>query len=119
MLGQFLEVALVTEDTGDFWQRLQGLGFAPAPTGDIWPYAYGVVACEGLAIGLHARGEAPLSLVFVRPEVAALHRELVARGIDIETARLGSEVFNELTLRAVSRRLHNYPRAPRSVALSA
>jgi hypothetical protein len=37
--------------------------------------------------------------VFVRPEVAALHRELGARGIEVERARLGSDVFNELTLR--------------------
>ena len=60
MLGQFLEVALVTDDTGDAWQQLQGLGFEPAPTGDIWPHPYGVVACEGIAIGLHARGDEPL-----------------------------------------------------------
>ncbi|HMA12958.1 MAG TPA: hypothetical protein VKO83_13790 [Steroidobacteraceae bacterium] len=99
MLGQFLEVALVAADASDDWQRLQRLGFEPAPTGDIWPHAYGVVTCEGLAIGLHARGDDPLSVVFVRPEVAALHRELSAHGIDIETARLGSDAFNELTLR--------------------
>lgn len=99
MLGQFLEVALVTDDTGESWQQLQKLGFEPAATGDIWPYAYGVVACEGMAIGLHARGDEQLSVVFVRPEVAALHRELTARGVKIEQAQLGSDVFNELTLR--------------------
>lgn len=99
MLGQFLEVALVTADTGECWQQLQALGFAPASAGDIWPHAYGVVACEGLALGLHAQGEDPLGVVFVRPEVAALHRELVARDIEVEAARLGSDVFNELTLR--------------------
>lgn len=99
MLGQFLEVALVTADAGEGWQQLQRLGFEPASTGDVWPHAYGVVTCEGLAIGLHSRGDDPLSVVFVRPEVAALHRELSARGIDVETARLGSDVFNELTLR--------------------
>ena len=99
MLGQFLEVALVTDDTGDAWQQLQGLGFEPAPTGDIWPHPYGVVACEGIAIGLHARGDEPLSLIFVRPDVAGLHRELTARGLRVEHARLGSDVFNELALR--------------------
>lgn len=99
MLGQFLEVALVTADTTDAWQRLQHLGFEPASTGDVWPHAYGVVTCERLAIGLHSHGEEPLRVVFVRPDVAALHRELTARGIDIERARLGSDVFNELTLR--------------------
>jgi hypothetical protein len=99
MLGQFLEVALVTGDTGVIWQQLQKLGLEPASTGDIWPHAYGVVACEGLAIGLHAKGDEPFSVVFVRPEVAALHRELTALDIDVETARLGSDVFNELWLR--------------------
>lgn len=99
MLGRFLELALVTPDTGDDWQRLQRLGFEPAPTGDIWSHAYGVVACEGLAIGLHARAEDSPSVVFVRPEVAALHRELTALDVPVENARLGSDVFNELTLR--------------------
>jgi hypothetical protein len=99
MLGQFLEVALVTGDTGGDWQQLQTLGFEPAPTGDIWPHPYGVVACAGLAIGLHARGEEPLCLMFVRPDVAGLHRELMARGVRIETAKLGSDAFNELSLR--------------------
>lgn len=99
MLGRFLEVALVVADTGESWQQLQSLGFEPALTGDIWPHAYGVVTCEGLAIGLHAQGDEPLRLVFVRPDVAALHRDLTASGVDIEHARLGSDVFNELTLR--------------------
>lgn len=99
MLGQFLEVALVTGDTGDIWQQLQKPGFEPASTGDIWPHAYGVVACEGLAIGLHSKGEEAFSVVFVRPEVVALHRELAALGVDVEAARLGSDVFNELWLR--------------------
>src|SRR6187551_2634558 len=99
MLGRFLELALVSADTGETWQQYQKLGFEPAETGDIWSHAYGVVACRGLAIGLHAAGEEPMCLVFVRPDVAALHRELVARGVEVEQARLGSDVFNELTLR--------------------
>src|SRR6478736_6742630 len=98
MLGRFLELALTTPDTGGAWQQYQKWGFAPAETGDIWSHAYGVVACDGLAIGLHAKGEEP-SLVFVRADVAALHRELVAREVEVETARLGADVFNELTLR--------------------
>jgi hypothetical protein len=99
MLGRFLEFALTSADTGTAWQQYQRWGFAPAETGDIWSHAYGVVACEGLAIGLHATGEEPSSLVFVRADVAALHRELTARGVEVESARLGADVFNELTLR--------------------
>lgn len=99
MLGRFLELALVTDDTGAAWQNWRALGFADAATGDIWPHAYGVLTCEGLAIGLHAAGDEALSLVFVRPEVAALHRELQARGVKVEHARLGADVFNQLMLR--------------------
>jgi hypothetical protein len=99
MLGRFLEVALVTADPGAGWSHLQRLGFAGATSGDIWGHAYGVVACEGLAIGLHAAGDEPFCLVFVRPDVAALDRELTTRLIDVESTRLGSDVFNELCLR--------------------
>src|SRR6185369_5431720 len=99
MLGRFLELSLVTPDTGGAWQQYQQLGFESAATGDIWPYAYGVVTCEGLAIGLHSQGAEPLSVTFVRPEVAALHRELTAKQLEVEQARLGSDVFNELMLR--------------------
>lgn len=99
MLGRFLELALVTDDPGPGWSDLQRLGFVDAASGDIWTHPYGVVACEGLAVGLHARGEEELCLVFVRPDVAALERELTARFIDVENARLGSDVFNELALR--------------------
>ncbi len=99
LLGRFLELALVTADTGAAWLRYQSLGFAPATEGDVWNYPYGVVSCQDFAVGLHARGEEPLALVFVRPDVAGLHRELAARDIRVEHARLGSDVFNELGLR--------------------
>ena len=99
MLGRFLELALVTGDPGAGWSSLRQLGFADAASGDIWTHPYGVVACEGLAIGLHARGDEPNSLIFVRPQVAALERDLSARFIEVESTRLGSDVFNELSLR--------------------
>jgi hypothetical protein len=99
MLGRFLELSMVTPDTGGDWQLYQKLGFEPASTGDIWSHAYGVVACEALAIGLHGAGDEPLSITFVRPQVASLQRELLAGRVDVERAQLGSDVFNELTLR--------------------
>jgi hypothetical protein len=99
MLGRFLELALVTADPGAGWSQLQQLGFTDASSGDIWTHPYGVVACAGLAIGMHARGDEPLSLVFVRPNVATLDRELSARFMEVESIRLGSDVFNELGLR--------------------
>lgn len=99
MLGRFLELSLVVADTGTAWQRWLDLGFADAEVGDIWPHAYGVVAVEGVAIGLHAAGSEPLCITLVRPEVAALERTLADRLIGIERAQLGSEVFNLLELR--------------------
>ena len=99
MIGRFLELGIVSADPGAAWMQLQELGFASANTGDVWNHAYGVAACEGLAIGIHGAGEEALCLYFVRPDVAALHRELTALGVAIEAARLGSDVFNELTLR--------------------
>ena len=94
MLGRFLELALVVDDPGAVWQRYQQLGFAAAEAGDVWQHAYGVVACRGFALGLHARGAEDFTIVFVRPDVAALHRELTERGVTIEAAQLGSDVFN-------------------------
>jgi hypothetical protein len=98
MLGRFLELALLTDDPGTSWHAFRRLGFADATSGDVLTHPYGVVAAEGLALGLHAKGDEP-SLVFVRPDVAALERELSGRFIDVESVRLGSDVFNELALR--------------------
>jgi hypothetical protein len=105
MLGRFLELALVVDDPGAAWQRYQKCGFTAAETGDIWKHAYGVVACRGFALGLHARGAEDFSIAFVRPDVAALHRGLADSGVQIEQARLGSDVFNELALREPGGRL--------------
>ena len=99
MLGRFLELALVVDDPGATWLRYQQHGFAAAETGDIWKHAYGVVACRGIALGLHGQGAEEPSIVFVKPDVAALHRDLVDRGVKIEQAQLGSDVFNQLSLR--------------------
>jgi hypothetical protein len=105
MLGRFLELALVVDDPSAAWLRYQQQGFATAETSDAWKHAYGVVACRGFALGLHARGDEEFSIVFVRPDVAALHRDLSGCGLQIEQARLGSDVFNELALREPGGRL--------------
>jgi hypothetical protein len=99
VLGRFLELGIVTHDTSAAWMQLQQLGFAGATAGEIWPHAYGVVACEGLAIGLHELGKEPRALFFVQPDVDALRRELLDRLIDIEIEQVGSDVFNEIGLR--------------------
>lgn len=99
MLGRFLELSLVVPDPGAAWQRWLDLGFADAEVGDIWPHAYGVAACQGVALGLHAAGNEPFCITLVRPEVATLERALADRLIGIERTQLGSEVFNLLELR--------------------
>lgn len=98
MLGRFLELSLLAADTGVAWQRWLGLGFGSGEAGDAWPHSYGVVACEGLAIGLHGGGDEP-ALTFVHADVAQLEQELSTRLIGIERARLDPEHFNLLELR--------------------
>jgi hypothetical protein len=105
MLGRFLELAVVVDDPVAAWQRFQNCGFAAAETGDIWKHPYGVVACRGFALGFHARGIEDMSIVFVRQDVAALHRGLANSGVQIEQACLGSDAFNELALREPGGRL--------------
>ena len=99
MLGRLLELSLVVDDVGIAWQRWQALGFVAASAGDVWPHPYGVVACRGLAIGLHARGDEPVALTFVREDVAQLERELSLRLLGVDHAQLGAEAFNFVELR--------------------
>ncbi len=99
MLGSWLEIALSTDDiraSCDFYEQL---GFGSAVTGDIWTHHYGVMACGGLCLGLHEKRQPSPTVVFTRENVAGLARELDALGIAVINARLGSEEFNELSLR--------------------
>jgi hypothetical protein len=102
MLGRFLEIALVTDRPLSAWESFQQLGFAAAETGDIWSHDYGVVCSAGLSLAWHAAGDEPLSLRTVRPNVIALERELEVLGVAVESAQLGPDVFNQLTLREPS-----------------
>jgi hypothetical protein len=102
MLERFLEVGIHTADSRDAWERFRALGFEAAMTGDVWSHPYGVVCCEGLSLGLHGGTGVGLDLCFVRPNVGALHRELTARGIRVESAQLGADVFNQLMIREPS-----------------
>lgn len=101
MLGRFLEIAVVTADPQSGWELFQRAGFAPAGTGDIWSHSYGVVCCSGLALAWHSQGD-PLSVCTVRPNVLELHRELEGMDVDVESAQLGVDAFNQLTLRDAS-----------------
>ena len=98
MPGPFLELALSTDDVLSACAGYELLGFVAAQTGDVWSHHYGVMACQGLCIALHGVPAAPPTLVFTRENVAALARELAARGLQPVQMRLGSDVFNELSL---------------------
>lgn len=99
MLGRFLELSLPATDIAAAWQRWLSLGFAAAEAGDVWTHPYGVVACEGLALGLHARALEEPCLTFTQSGVEELEQELSNRLIGIERSQLGAEVFNLLELR--------------------
>jgi hypothetical protein len=99
LLGRFLEIAHTTADPRGDWELCQRLGFAAAETGDIWSHPYGVVMSTGFALGLHGEADEPLGLCTVRPNVLELHRELEGLGVEVETAQLGPDVFNQLSLR--------------------
>lgn len=99
MLGRFLELSLTVPQSGPAWQRWLDLRFAAAEAGDIWPHAYGVVACAGLSVGFHAAGDEPLCVSFVRPEVAVLARALADRLIGTEREQLAPEDFHRIELR--------------------
>jgi hypothetical protein len=99
VIGRFHELSLRSKDIGDAWQRWLSLGFAAGEAGDVWRHPYGVVACDGLAIGLHAAGDDPLCVTFVRSGVAELERDLANRLIGIERAQLGGDTFHMLELR--------------------
>ena len=99
MLGSVLEVATAAPDIRASCEFYERLGFGSAVTGDVWPHHYGVMACRGLCLGLHALRRPSPSLVFTRANVAQLARDLDAAGFRIGEARLGSDEFNRLELR--------------------
>jgi hypothetical protein len=99
MLGSFLEVGLSTTDIRVSCEFYERLGFGTAVTGDIWTHHYGVMTCRGLCLGLHELRRPSPWLALARENVAQLARELEAQRLSPSSARLGSEVFNELELR--------------------
>jgi catechol 2,3-dioxygenase-like lactoylglutathione lyase family enzyme len=99
MLGQVLEIGLAAPDIRASCEFYERLGFGSAVTGDLWSHHYGVMTCRDLCLGLHGLRRPSPWLVFARADVAALARELDARGLQVTQARLGDDVFNELELR--------------------
>jgi hypothetical protein len=96
MLGSFLELSVATPQIRESFAFYQRLGFESAIVNDIWSHPYGVLVSDALALGLHAQLTSSPALTFVKADVARLARELDARGIELTSARLGADSFNEI-----------------------
>jgi hypothetical protein len=99
MLGRFLEISVQAPSVLESLEFYQKLGFTQAEVGETWPHPYAVVTDGRLFIGLHQYELDSPSLTFVKPDLWRHLEELEALGIDIESRRLGEDVFNEATFR--------------------
>jgi catechol 2,3-dioxygenase-like lactoylglutathione lyase family enzyme len=99
MLGRLLEIGIATQDIRASVEFYERLGFTQAQTGDTWTHPYGVLTDGRVCIGLHqSRLESP-ALTFVHPGVARYAAALERLGVELTTANVDSEVFNELAFR--------------------
>jgi catechol 2,3-dioxygenase-like lactoylglutathione lyase family enzyme len=98
MLGRFLELSIHTADIRQSVEFYERLGFSQALTNDALIHPYGVLTDGVLFLGLHQRQFFTPTLSFVQPDVAQHTTALEKRGIEIESRRIDSESFNEITL---------------------
>jgi catechol 2,3-dioxygenase-like lactoylglutathione lyase family enzyme len=96
MLGHFLELSLPTPDVRESLEFYVKLGFSQAEVGDAWPHAYAVVTDGRICLGLHEQTATDLALTFVRPGLLQHLSTLEAAGAELESRRLGNDVFNEV-----------------------
>jgi predicted lactoylglutathione lyase len=94
MIGRFLELSVHAPDVLASLAFYESLGFTQARTGEAWHHPYAVVTDGRLAIGLHQHEIPSPSLSFVLPELLAGIEQLERLGIEFESRRLGSDVFN-------------------------
>ena len=99
MLGRFLEVRVSTPSALESLEFYQKLGFAPAEVGEAWAHPYAVATDGRLVIGLHQQEFESPSLTFVKPDLWRHLEALEALGIEFESRKLGSDVFNEASFR--------------------
>ncbi|HMD58315.1 MAG TPA: hypothetical protein VKG66_00925 [Steroidobacteraceae bacterium] len=99
IFGRFLEISISTQDIRASVQFYEQLGFSQLTAGDIWSHPYGVLTDGRLIIGLHARPAAPVTLTFVRPQLARYLQVMQAAGFETHSTRLGDEDFHEAHLR--------------------
>lgn len=97
MLGQLLEFSLTARPIAPALQFYRTLGFEELPGGDLLATPH-VAVWDGTAtLGLHDTEPDEPALTFVRPELGHYLRGLRHAGIELESQRLGDEVFNEAT----------------------
>jgi hypothetical protein len=99
VLGRFLELSLLAPDILQSYQFYEQLGFASAPTGDVWPHRYAVMTDGRIAIGLHQQAATPRFLTYVQPELRTRLARIEALGIEPEHLQLADDRFNELWFR--------------------
>ncbi|HEU4624897.1 MAG TPA: VOC family protein [Steroidobacteraceae bacterium] len=99
MLGRFHEVSLATADIRASVEFYERLGFIQAQTSDTYSHPYGVLTDGRIFLGLHERRFASPALTFVHAGIIAFADELEARGIELDSRRVGNEVFNEIGFR--------------------
>ncbi|MFI4891307.1 MAG: VOC family protein [Steroidobacterales bacterium] len=99
MLGRFLEFSVATPDIAASLRFYAGLGFSAAGVGDTWQHPYAVLSDGRVCIGLHQGCFATPQITFVKPHLLQQIAALERLGIEFETRRLGSNVFNEIAWR--------------------
>jgi hypothetical protein len=96
VLGRFHEVSLATADIRASVEFYERLGFVQAQTGDTYSHPYGVLTDGRIFLGLHQRRFPAPALTFVHEGIITFADQLEARGIELDTRRVGNEVFNEI-----------------------
>jgi catechol 2,3-dioxygenase-like lactoylglutathione lyase family enzyme len=99
VLGRFHEISLATADIRASVEFYERLGFVQAQTGDTYSHPYGVLTDGRIFLGLHQRRFAAPALTFIHEGIIAFADELEARGIELDSRRVGNEVFNEIGFR--------------------
>lgn len=113
-LGQFLELAIPTQDIAASVQFYERLGFTQRLTGDAWPHPYGVLGDGRIHLGLHqrpiaarareglydaaARLEGPTPC-YVYPDLAHQAERLSRAGLVPDHLQLGEDSLHHLWLR--------------------
>jgi catechol 2,3-dioxygenase-like lactoylglutathione lyase family enzyme len=97
--GRFLELSLATADIAASVAFYEQLGFGQFPTGDAWPYRYGVVGDGRIHLGLHECALPCPAVSFVLPGLARAQASLVALGLTIERTHFGDAELHWLRLR--------------------